>query len=333
MRSAGRAARKRGLAAGPGGHVAGVRIVVLGQIARDLVLVVDRVPDAGAAAGVRRRDELLGGKGANQAVALRQLGDDVALLGVVGDDDAGEAVLAQATADGIDVSAVRRRPDAQTALLVDVVEPGRSRRLLEHVPAGVLLSPADVRAAAPLLRGADALVLQLQQPGEAVREALLGPLRPGCLIVADGAPPDEETRRALCGRATVVRADAGEARAWTDAPVRDAAEALHAARRLLREGPEVVALAAQTGVDVVAWGAGHVVLPHGDEPVIDATGGGDAFVAGLTSALGRGLGPATAGRWATLAASATVGTAGGRARLALRHAPGGPVPARAADGA
>jgi sugar/nucleoside kinase (ribokinase family) len=60
-------------------------VIVAGQIARDLVLVVDDVPGAGQSAAVRQRREMLGGKGANQAVALAQLGMRVALLGVVGD--------------------------------------------------------------------------------------------------------------------------------------------------------------------------------------------------------------------------------------------------------
>ena len=77
-------------------------IVVVGQVARDLVLVVDQVPEAGGSVDVDRRRELLGGKGANIAVGLAQLGAAVALVGVVGDDLVGEQLLAQAARDGLD---------------------------------------------------------------------------------------------------------------------------------------------------------------------------------------------------------------------------------------
>ena len=96
-------------------------IVVVGQVGRDLVLTVEELPAAGSAAAVLERQELLGGKGANQAVGCRQLGAEVGLVGVVGTDPAGEAVLAQAAGDGIDVGAVVRRSGAPTALLVDLV--------------------------------------------------------------------------------------------------------------------------------------------------------------------------------------------------------------------
>jgi ribokinase len=93
-----------------GGEQVGVDVAVIGQIARDLALRVDEVPDPGTAAIVRERIEVLGGKGANQAVALAQLGCRPALVGVVGDDRHADEVCARSGADGIDTGTVVRRP-------------------------------------------------------------------------------------------------------------------------------------------------------------------------------------------------------------------------------
>ena len=97
-------------------------VVVFGQIARDLVLVVDTMPGARQAADVYQRRELLGGKGANQAVALAQLGMRPALAGVVGEDQIAQRLLSQAQHDQVDTSAVLRRPGVRTALIVDIVD-------------------------------------------------------------------------------------------------------------------------------------------------------------------------------------------------------------------
>jgi hypothetical protein len=132
-------------------------VIVAGQIARDLVLVVDDVPGAGQSAAVRQRREMLGGKGANQAVALAQLGMRVALLGVVGDDDAGQQALDQARADGIDVSAVQRRDGTATGLVVDVVDRAGRWHYLEDLPPSVLLTETDVAAGASLASHPDLL--------------------------------------------------------------------------------------------------------------------------------------------------------------------------------
>jgi len=168
-------------------------VAVVGQIGRDLVLAVDELPGPGGSTPVRRRREVLGGKSANQAVALVQLGRPAALVGVLGDDRAGDAVLARAAADGVDAGAVVRRAGAASALLVDVVEPHGVRRLLEDVAPEVLLSADDVVAAGSVL-------------GRAAPDH-----RPvGVLTVADGAPPDE---RAVLTAALLPGADPRTA-AW-----------------------------------------------------------------------------------------------------------------------
>ncbi|WP_239645614.1 PfkB family carbohydrate kinase, partial [Mycobacterium sp. UM_CSW] len=112
-------------------------VVVIGQIGRDLVLRTDGPPSASEATTVLHRDELLGGKGANQAVGLAQLGAPVALIGVVGDDPAGTSVLQQAKRDGIEVDGVVRR--GTTALLIDIVGRPPERILLEDVPESSLV--------------------------------------------------------------------------------------------------------------------------------------------------------------------------------------------------
>jgi ribokinase len=291
-------------------------VVVVGQIGRDLVLSLDGLPEAGGSTEVRGRRELLGGKGANQAVACRQLGAEVALVGVVGTDSAGEEVLAQAARDGIDVGAVVRRPGVPTALLVDLVGPRGVRRLLEDVGARMLLGAEDVRASRDLLRSADAVLVQLQQPGAAVAEALEAAAAGGVLTVADGAPADGTVRRRVLGTADVVRADTAEAEALVGWAPQDVPGTVRAVESLLAEGPRVVALATGEG-DVVAWPGGHVVLPHLGEDPVDPTGAGDSFVAALTVALLRGESPESAAWWAAAAAAEVVGTAGGRPDLDL----------------
>ncbi|WNB84555.1 PfkB family carbohydrate kinase [Cellulomonas sp. ATA003] len=290
-------------------------VVVVGEIGRDLVLGVDAIPEPGGSADVTARREVLGGKGANQAVGLRCLAVGVGLVGVVGDDAAGADVLAQAERDGIDVSGVVRRAGAPTALLVDVVEPDGVRRLLESVDDAVRLTAEDVRAAEPLIASARLLLVQLQQPGPAVREALRLARAHGVRVVADGAPADDETRRAVLGGASVVRADDTEAALLLDRDLGGVDAAVDAAAALLDAGPDVVALAVGTEANVLAWSGGQVVMPLIDSEPVDPTGGGDAFVAGLAAALLRGDAPEAAGWFASAAAAATVSHLGGRPDL------------------
>jgi ribokinase len=140
-------------------------VVVVGQLARDLVVVVDRVPGPGESGTARERREMLGGKGANQAVAL-----------------------AQAERDGIDTSAVVRRPGARTGLVVDVVDSSGKWRYLEDLPPSVQLDKTDVPAAADVVRtdAREASLLAgtaIGGPGDA-RRAAAEILRRGPALVA-----------------------------------------------------------------------------------------------------------------------------------------------------
>ena len=307
-------------------------VAVLGQVGRDLVLRVVALPPDGGAAPVEERLELPGGKGANQAVALAQLGVPTALVGVVGRDGPGAETRAQLAADGVEVSSVVSRAGARTALLLDLVEDGGRRRLVD-VPAATLLTPEDVADAIDQIAACQALSLQLQQPGEAVRAAL-AVVDDAAIVVSDGAPADDATRTAVLARADVVRVDAVEAAMLVGRTLDGLEDARDAAADLLTAGPRLVTIAVGDEGDLVAWRAGpvpglvaqeleadprwadgDVFTPRLGGPAVDATGAGDAYVAALTAALlGRGA-PEDAAWMAAAAASLTARHLGGRPAL------------------
>jgi ribokinase len=288
-------------------------VLVAGQVARDLVLAVDEMPGPGASASVTERRELLGGKGANQAVGLRQLGVEVALLGVLGIDPAGDDLSARVRSEGITPAIARR---GTTALLTDVVAPGGERRLLEHVPDESLLRMGDLDGCEPLLDRVDTVCLQLQQPTAVLLELARRASARQAWIVLDGAA-DAPGIEELIGLATVVRADASEAQQLTGVDIDSPDDARSAAGSLLERGVEVIAFGVPGQGDLVAWQGGDRFHPFDDdEKVVDPTGAGDAFTVALTAALRSGRSPDAAGGFAAAAARDTVGRLGGRPELA-----------------
>ncbi|MCY1140184.1 PfkB family carbohydrate kinase [Actinoplanes sp. Pm04-4] len=269
---------------------------VIGQLARDLVLTVDQLPEPSSSASAGSRHEQLGGKGANQAVALAQLGVRPSLVAVAGDDVIGDVLLDQARRDGIDVRPVVRRSGALTGLIVEILEPDGSYRYIEDLPPAVLLEEADVLRARKIIAGSDAVLVQLQQPEAATLAAARIGHEAGKLVVLDGEIKNKELLR----YADVVRADEQES-AGLDEGVLD-------------YGPKLLALAQEDG-NLFVWRGGQVKVPLGDVKVVDTTGGGDAFVAGLTAALLAGDSYEQAARRATAASGATVGHVSGRPEL------------------
>ncbi|WNG87779.1 PfkB family carbohydrate kinase [Mycobacterium sp. ITM-2016-00317] len=287
-------------------------VVVIGQMGRDLVLRTAKWPAEGGSEPVLERLERLGGKGANQAVGLAQLGVPVSLVGVAGCDQDGQALCAQAAADGVDVTHVARR--GRTALLVTLLGGPPHRRLFEDIPESALLTVDDIDRAGAALDDCDTLSIQLQQPVEVVLAAARRARRAGALVVADGAVAADAVAD-LLSAVDVLRADAHEAELLAGEPVPSVGAARALASRLLAGGPALVALAVPGVGDLIAWADGHCLFPYPDVPVRDRTGAGDAFMAGLIAVLRRGGSAVAAGDMATRAAGATVTRVGGRPDL------------------
>jgi len=289
-------------------------VVVVGHAARDLVLRAGSLPEAGGSADVDERIERLGGKGANIAVGVRQLHPSaaVALVAALGDDAPGESGRREAVAAGIDVSLVARR--GGTALLVDLVSGEGERRLLEHVTPESQVTTADVDAAGAALADADIVVLQLQQPADALVRAARIAFEGGARIVLDGAIEGDE-RDELLSVAEVVRADAAEASILMGVEVLTRDDARRAAEGLLGRGVRLVALAVPDEGDLVCWQGGERFLPHVEQRVVDPTGGGDAFIAGIVAGMLLGAEPGRIGEIASRAAGSTVQRLGGHPEL------------------
>ena len=83
-------------------------IVVVGSINMDLVARTPRIPLSGQSLIVTGFDTTPGGKGANQAVAVARLGYPVHMVGAVGEDVFGKALLDNLAAAGVETAAVAR---------------------------------------------------------------------------------------------------------------------------------------------------------------------------------------------------------------------------------
>ncbi len=259
---------------------------------------------------------MLGGKGANQAVGLAQLGTPVALVGVVGDDRTGHELLDHATRDGIDITHTVRREHTPTALLVDILDDHPWHRYLEHIPPDVLLTERDVFAASELIRRADTIVIQLQQPLTAALEAAHLAHATHTRIVLDGATDNHTPAHAdLLARTDVLRADAHEAELLASRCLNSITDTAEAAQQLRKQGPTVVVLEVADEGNLISSPAGYEFLPHDDAEVLDTTGAGDALVATLVHSLVQGDPLSTAARLAVTAAGITTEHAGGRPRL------------------
>lgn len=260
-------------------------------------------------------EEDIPGGGANALANLAAMGSPVVPVGIVGDDEAGAALLAALQRRGVDTSAVVTVPGYRTPTKVRILGGGPSS--LKHQVARYDIEPdppGDGPWRAELVRRleeaaalAAAVAVSDYGYGAVLPEALARlsalPGRPGWITLdsrfrlgelrgVDGATPNLEELESWAGR-----------RLATDSDVAGAAEALRAAL----DARFVLATRGPMGMTLVESGAQPVHIPiHGSDQVADVTGAGDTVLAALTLALAAGAAPGDAARLANVAGGLVV---------------------------
>jgi ribokinase len=261
--------------------------------------------------------EAPGGKGANAAVAAARLGARTALIGRVGDDVRGRALLDGLTLEGVHAVHVSVDDGAPTGAAVIQVDEQGQKQILAALGANLHLSVADIDAAADTIRASRTLVTQLEVPLECVSAAVRIAMDGGVRVVFDPAPPRPLPDDLLKG-IDVMRANATEAEALTDIHVHDQATARKAARAMISRGVRAVIVEAGRA-NLLVWEAGDEWIPELPATCVDTTGAGDAFAAGLAVALAEGRQLPDAARFASAVAARATSALGPQTSLPRRH--------------
>lgn len=297
-------------------------IVVIGSLNEDLLVRVDRWPDAGETLFGTALERASGGKGANQAAAAARLGGDVAMVGRVGDDAAGARLRDALRSQGVDVGDVAVIPDMTTGAAVVGMDASGGNRIVVLAGANACLAPGDLDGFD--WSGVRVLLLQLEVPLPTVTAAARAAHAAGVIVVLDPAPA-LPLSDALLGNVDILTPNAGEASALAGRTVTDVQTARLIANQIEARGPRAVVITLGASGAVLADGNYVTHLPAPTVDVVDTTGAGDAFNGALAVGLAEGQPLASAVIFANrVAALATTG-AGAQAslpdRAALREMP------------
>jgi ribokinase len=229
-------------------------------------------------------------------VAAARLGASVAMIGCVGRDAHGDALLDALRGDGVDVGNVHR-VDGPTGAAFPIISPENVSIVIAPGANGETgVEHAD--AAAEVLRAADVLLLQGEVRTEGALRAAHLARDAGRLVVFNPAPVDRAMADVLLPLASVVVCNEQEAADLGLAP-----------------GETTVVTHGHHGVAV----ADAVVEAHRVD-VVDPTGAGDAFCAALAVALADGAGVVEAARFANAAGALAVQVAGAQPSMPTRAA-------------
>jgi ribokinase len=287
-------------------------VLVIGSLNMDLVARCPRIPAPGETILGSGFALHPGGKGANGATAAARLvagpglgpGPDtsIALLGAVGRDDNGAALLRNLRERGVDAALVDERAGVPTGVALIAVSDEGENSIVVVPGANARLRPEDVEAAMPAL-APRVVLLQMEIPAETVERAAILGRRAGARVLLDPAPAPASLSPALLAAVDALSPNEGELAALTGMPVGTEDEATRAAEELRRRGVAAVVVKRGEQGALIVDGDGARAVPAPRVAVVDTTGAGDCFDGALAMALAEGQDLDRATRFATHAAA------------------------------
>lgn len=263
-----------------------------------------------------------GGSAANTMVGVASLGGRAAFVGKVRDDEAGKAFTHDIRAAGVAFDSAHATAGAATARCLVLVTPDGERTMQTYLGACVALGPEDVEAT--LVESAAILYFEgyLWDPPQAkvaFRKAAEIMRRSGgriALTLSDSfcvdRYRDEFLGLARDGAIDILFANESELHA-----LYQTADFETALAEIRKEHVLAFITRSENGCVIVAGAETHVTPAAPIERLIDTTGAGDLFAAGVLFGLARGLSPQESARIGTIAAAEAIQHYGARPETSL----------------
>ena len=295
------------------------RIVVLGNINQDFVMAAERMPQPGETVLGSDLQFVSGGKAANQAVTAARLGAETTLIGRVGNDAFGPALLDGLGAEGINTEHVQVDQAHASGAAFITLAPSGENAIISVPGANFSVTPEQVVDAADAISQADFALAQFAVPLEAVEQLIDIADATATRVQIDPTPVRDRLPHNFSRVFSTVPNETEAARI-TGVEITDVESAAAAASALRDMGLQIGVITLGAGGCVIRTEAGAWHVPGYAVDVVDTTGSGDAFAAGFAVALAEGRPPAEAGAFANACGAIAATVFGAQPSLPHRDA-------------
>ena len=268
-------------------------ILVVGSFVMDMIVTTPRFPEQGETVLGSHYSTASGGKGANQAVQAARLGAQVTMVGKVGRDAFGDAMLKSVGDSGVNVDWVLKsetEPSAVGNVQIEVRNGQTNNRIIVVSGANMAITPEDVAFLKEKIADYDLVMLQMEIPMEINCIVAQYAHDKGVPVMMNSAPfaqPPQE----LLKNITYISPNEHEAALLTGIKIEadeDICRALRAIREmgvrnaLITLGSRGAAYLSEAGEMLIAPAAKHL-------KVLDPTAAGDSFVGAFCTAICFGM--------------------------------------------
>ncbi|ANF44950.1 MULTISPECIES: ribokinase [Priestia] len=283
------------------------KVTVIGSSSMDLVVTSNIRPGAGETVLGESFKTVPGGKGANQAVAAARLGADVSMIGCVGEDHYGKAILENFKSNGVSVENVKPVTDSDSGTAHIILAEG-DNSIVVVKGANDYITPDYVEKAKEKIKEADIVLIQQEIPEETVEYVaqLCQELKVPLLL---NPAPARPLKAEVIEQVSYITPNEHEAELLFEGKEKEEVLKQYPNKLFITEGKQ--------GVRYFN-GEKEVLVPSYQVETIDTTGAGDTFNAALAVALAEGMGFEKGIQFANRAASLSVTKFGAQGGMPTR---------------
>lgn len=285
-----------------------VKVVVVGSISMDLVVISKFRPGAGETVLGNTFKTVPGGKGANQAVAAARLGAEVHMVGCVGDDHYGNQLIQNLKNNGVSTEYVKPVTQIATGTAHIVLAEG-DNSIVVVKGANDFVTPDYVEGALGILKQADIVLIQQEIPFDTIEYVSDVCANYGLPLLLNPAPAHFISNKVI-DQATFITPNEHEVKLlFPNLTIGEVLEQ-NAKKVFITEGSKGVRY--HTGKE-------EVLVPSYRVDVADTTGAGDTFNAAFAVAVAEGKDIVDSLRFANRAASLSVTKFGAQGGMPIRQ--------------
>lgn len=294
------------------------KIIVIGSSNVDMVVRTSHLPAPGETILGGEFFMNQGGKGANQAVAIKRLGGNLIFMAKLGNDVLGRQSVGYFKKEGIDTRYIAVDEDSASGVALISVDDHAENSIVVASGANMLLNEQDVDKMLEEMCEGDILLMQLEIPLQTVEYAARKAFGKGVKVVLNPAPA-RSLPKELFRHLYMVTPNRIEAEMLTGIKIANDADVEKVAEEICAMGVKnVIITLGSKGCLIREEGVSYRIDAFKVEPV-DTTAAGDTFNGALCVGLSEGMDLKQAAVMASKASSIAVTRMGAQSSIPYRE--------------
>ena len=264
------------------------KIAVVGSLNMDIVIETPHMPKGGETISGRNVTLIPGGKGANQAYAVGKLGGDITMIGAVGRDSSGDALLENLKSVNVNVSGIRRMEEGVTGQAYITVDDHGENSIILIAGTNGLVTTELIDDHMDVLRECDIVIMQLEIPLDVVEYVKEFAVEEGKTVIVDPAPAISNIPDHFWKGIDYIKPNETELAILTGLKMETREELVQGTRMMIGKGVKNVIVTLGGDGCLFVTNETEEFFPAHKVKAVDTTAAGDSFTAAFALALSQG---------------------------------------------